>query len=221
MKSIERPVERNGLELILGKEAFLEGATRIPTNARVACRIARSPSSDRPSSARTAEGRARARTGAACPAASASATLGEACRLSARCGDAIAARPIDRHFHRALSGRFTAADIRGRVLEVRGADVLRRRFGRRWRSPARDVVDNRSGQPRRADHHRRPARPPKANRRCHLRLHHPQRQTLQLVDDIRGVIAEVHANAPYPRPACCSRTVPSVIRVDDEAGVDR
>ena len=120
--------------------------------------------------------------------------------------------PIDRYYIE----RFIAThqdDVRGRVLEVR-EPMYTERFGG-GRVTASDVVDRDAGNPRAtvvADL-RDAAAIPGAAYDCIIVT-----QTLQLVDDVAAAVRE------------CSRllkpggtllvTVPSVIRVDDEAGRD-
>ena len=121
-------------------------------------------------------------------------------------------KPIDRHYIEEFLDRHRR-DIRGRVLEVRDSTYTERFGGDAVTT--RDVVDIDPANQQAtiiADLRRADAIPADTYD-CIIIT-----QTLQLVDDIPAVLAEC---ARVLRPGgVLLATAPSVIRVDDEAGVD-
>jgi peptidoglycan/xylan/chitin deacetylase (PgdA/CDA1 family)/glycosyltransferase involved in cell wall biosynthesis len=202
-----RAVERHGLELILAKDAFNEGQRqyRQALKSKVASLESelRQLGSDIANAAAQDESRGAARV-----------RWGDFDRLapfSPRWGR-DRGTPIDRYYIE----QFIEAhrdDIRGRVLEVR-EPMYTDRFGGE-QVTARDVVDRDPANPRAtivADLRNAGALADGAFDCIVLT------QTLQLVDDLAAVMREC-ARLLAPGGALLA-TAPSVIRVDDQAGLD-
>jgi peptidoglycan/xylan/chitin deacetylase (PgdA/CDA1 family) len=200
-------VERYGPELLVGREAFMEGQRRYQRELQTRIASLESELADlqKEIAAATNElesrGRARVEWG----------DLRRVRPLSERWGR-DRGTAIDRHYIEAFLGRHRD-DIRGRVLEVRDS-AYTRRFGG-GRVDRHDVVDIDSANPaativadlRRAD-------AVASNTYDCIIL----TQTLHLVDDMPAVVAECERML---RPGgVLLLTGPSVIRVDDERGVD-
>jgi peptidoglycan/xylan/chitin deacetylase (PgdA/CDA1 family)/glycosyltransferase involved in cell wall biosynthesis len=200
-------VERHGLDLIQGKEAFLLGQREY---------------------ARTLETR--------------KASLEEElARLRLEIADAVAAlashgvsrvdwgdlrrlqplspywgwdrgKPVDRHYIEAFLDAHRA-DVRGRVLEVRDPGYTQRFGGDAVMAGDVVDIDSANGMASVIADLRRANAIASATYDCIILT-----QTLQLVDDIPAVLAEC---ARILRPGgVLLATVPSVIRVDDEGGLD-
>jgi peptidoglycan/xylan/chitin deacetylase (PgdA/CDA1 family)/SAM-dependent methyltransferase len=200
-------VQRNGSELILAKEAFNESqrAYRGTLETRAAAldaELAQLRSEiDAAVKLLAARGHTRVEWGG----------LAGTAPLSPRWGR-DRGTPLDRYYVE----RFIAAhqqDIRGRVLEIR-EPIYTERFGGE-RVVSSDVVDRDEGNPRAtivAD--LRDARGiADASFDCIILT-----QTLQLVDDVPAVLRE--CTRMLKPGGTLLATLPSVIRVDDEAGRD-
>ncbi len=200
-------VERHGTDLILAKEAFLEGQReyRGSLEARAAALEAELSrlQADIAEVARILDARGTARVSFG--------DLAGVQPVSPRWGR-DRGTPIDRYYIERFLDRHRA-DIRGRVLEVR-EPMYAGRFGGDAVTTT-DVVDRDPANPRAtvvADL-RHATEIADATYDCIILT-----QTLQLVDDMPAVVAEC---ARMLRPGgVLLATAPSVIRVDDEAGVD-
>ena len=121
-------------------------------------------------------------------------------------------KPIDRHYIECFLDRHRS-DIRGRVLEVRDSRYTEQFGG--GAVTARDVldVDASNGAATIVADLRRADSIPSSSYDCAIIA-----QTLHMIDDMPAAIAEC---ARILRPGgTLFVTVPSVIRVDDEAGID-
>ena len=200
-------IERHALDLIYAKEAFLVGQQeyRAALQSRASALEAELAQlkADIADAALALESRGSARV-----------EWGDLRRqvpLSAHWGR-DRGKPIDRHYIDRFLDRHRT-DIRGRVLEVRDSRYTEQFGGAAV--TARDVIDLDSGNGAAtvvADL-RRAHVVPSSIYDCVILT-----QTLHLVDDMPAAIAEC---ARMLRPGgVLLATVPSVIRVDDEAGVD-
>jgi glycosyltransferase involved in cell wall biosynthesis len=201
------PVEQHGLELILGKEAFLQGQREYRTTLDARARALETELAQlnqevaQAVAALESRGESRVDWG----------QFQDPRPLSEQWGH-DRGKAIDRYYiERFLQAH--ASDIRGRVLEVRDATYTRR-FG----EPAvttSDVIDidPANGKATIVADLRRAGAIPSDTYDCVILT-----QTLHLIDDIRAAVAE---SCRMLRPGgVLLATVPSVIRVDDEGGVD-
>ena len=200
-------VNRHGLDLILAKEAFNESqrAYRQTLEARAAQLEAELAhlASEIDVTARALEARGVPRVSFG--------DLGRVEPISPRWGR-DRGTPIDRYYIERFLQRH-APDIRGRVLEVR-EPMYSARFGGDAVT-ARDVVDRDPANPAATivTDLRAATDIADATYDCVILT-----QTLQLVDDMPAVVAECRRML---RPGgVLLATAPSMIRVDDEAGVD-